>query len=227
MERFAAGIRNSNAKFIRETSGLVLAEIYAITRKILQFNPLQGSGYQELFQFLAKKKAIVNIRYNDERCFGYSVLAALLSDDPNRHTYRPERYSDADFAEHGLDSIEYSVSPIDLFQIEERLNISINVIGFYDSDGKARYPINCSQHVSETEIDLLYWDGHYAWIKDFTRLMRDFSKHKGRYYWCKRYFNRFQAENTLDRHRQLCTRENFISNVHILPEPATSLKFTN
>ena len=101
------------------------------------------------------------------------------------------------------------------------------MIGFYNSDGKARYPIYCSLHVSETEIDLLYWNGHYAWIKDFSRLMRDITKHKGRYYWCKRCFGRFQAENTLDRHRQLCTRENFISNVHILPEPGTSLKFTN
>ena len=45
MERFAAGIRNSNALFIREKSGLVLAEIYSITLKIAQFNPLYESGY--------------------------------------------------------------------------------------------------------------------------------------------------------------------------------------
>ena len=44
MERFAAGIRNSNAKFIREESGLILAEIYSITLKISQFNPLHGNG---------------------------------------------------------------------------------------------------------------------------------------------------------------------------------------
>ena len=156
MERFAAGIRNSNAKFIREKSGLVLGEIYSITLKISQFNPLQGSGYQELAKFFSNKKAIVNIRNNDERCFGYSVLAALLPGDLNRNTNRPGRYSDADFAEHGLDAIEYPVSPIDLPQIEQRLNISINVIGFYDADGKARYQIYCSRHVSETEVDLLY-----------------------------------------------------------------------
>ena len=162
MERFAAGIQNSNAKFIREKSGLVLAEIYSITLKISQFNPLHWSGYQKLPKFLAKKEAIINVKNHDERCFGYSVLAALHPDDLNRHAYRPGRYTDADFAEHGLDVIEYPVSPIDLPRIEQRLNISINVIGFYDDDGKARYPIYCSRHVSETEIDLLYWDGHFA-----------------------------------------------------------------
>ena len=126
-----------------------------------------------------------------------------------------------------LDAIEYPVSPIDLPQIELRLNISINVIGFYDGDGKARYPIYCSRQVRETEVDLLYWDGHFAWIKDFSRLMRDITKHANRYFWCKRCFCRFQAEDTLDRHKQLCTRENLISNVHILSELGTSIMFTN
>ena len=156
MERFTAGIRNSNAKFMRDKSGLVLAEIYSITLKISQFNPLQGSGFQQLPKFLANKKAIVNVLNNDERCFGYSVLAALLPDDPYRNANRPGRYSDADFAEHKLDAIEYPVSPIDLPRIEQQLNFSINVIGFYDDDGKARYPYYCSRDVSETEVDLLY-----------------------------------------------------------------------
>ena len=125
------------------------------------------------------------------------------------------------FAEHGLDAIEYPVSPIDLPRIEQRLNISINVIGFYDNDGKARYPLYCSRHVSETEVDLLYWERHFAWIKDFSRLMSDITKHDDRYFWCKRCFGRFQADDTLVRHKQLCMRENFISNVHILPEPGS------
>ena len=77
MQSLAAGICNLNAKFIRQKSGLVFAEIYSITLKISQFNPLQETGYQELPKFLAKKKAIVNIRNNDERCFDYSVLTAL------------------------------------------------------------------------------------------------------------------------------------------------------
>ena len=182
MERFAGGIRNSNAKFIRKKSKLVLAEIYSITLKISQFNPLQGRGYLELLRYLSKKKAIVNIRNNNKRCFGYSVLAALLPYYPHNHPYRQSLYSDTDFAEYGLDAIEYPVSPIDLPRIEQQLNLSINVIGFYDDDGKARYPLYCSWHVSETEVDLLYWDGHFSWIKDFSRLMGDITKHKGRYF---------------------------------------------
>ena len=224
LNQIAAGIQNSNAKFIRDKSGLMLAEVYSITFKISRFNPLEGSGYQELPKFLANKKGIINVQNNDQRCFGYSVLAALL---PNQKAHRQAHYSDADFAKHGLDAIEYPVSPTDLPRIEQQLNISINVIGFYDGDGKARYPLYCSRHVSETEIDLLYLDGHFAWIKDFSRLMNDITKHDYRYFWCKRCFGHFKEEETLARDKQLCTRENFISNVHILPESASSIKFTN
>ena len=64
-------------------------------------------------------------------------------------------------------------------------------------------------------------------IKDFARLMRDITKHANRYFWSKLCFGLFKAEDTVDRHRQLYTSENFISNVHILPELRTSLKFTN
>ena len=52
--------------------------------------------------------------------------------------------------------IEYFISLIDFPKIEQRLNISINVIGFYGDDGKARYPIYCSRHVSKTKVHFLY-----------------------------------------------------------------------
>ena len=57
--------------------------------------------------------------------------------------------------------------------------------------------------------------------------MSDITKHDYRYFWCKRCFGRFQADETLVRHKQLCMHENFFSNVHILQEPGTSLTFSN
>ena len=87
MERFAARIRNSNAKCIRDKSGLVLAKINSITPIIAQFNPLHGSGYQKLPQFIARKKEIVNVRNNDDLCFVYSGLTAVSLYDPNDHPF--------------------------------------------------------------------------------------------------------------------------------------------
>lgn len=54
LNQFAAGIRNSNAKFIFNKSGVMLAKGYYITFKISCFNPLKKIGYQKLLKFLGK-----------------------------------------------------------------------------------------------------------------------------------------------------------------------------
>ena len=45
---------------------------------------------------------------------------------------------------------------MDYPRIKQQLNLSINVIGFYDDEGKARYLIYINRHVNETKIELLY-----------------------------------------------------------------------
>src|SRR6267154_202814 len=41
------------------------------------YNPIGGSTFIPLPQFLANKKCIINIKNNDDYCFGYSILAQL------------------------------------------------------------------------------------------------------------------------------------------------------
>ena len=69
-------IFNSMLRFIRKESGFVLTEIIKCDLFILKYNPI-GSGYVPLPKFFANKKAIVNVRNSDNRCFGYAVLSAL------------------------------------------------------------------------------------------------------------------------------------------------------
>ena len=67
-------IREFNAKFIRDKSGVWLARVLQFTLKILQYAPLEGRGLHPSPDFLSKKKTIIKIQYDDERCFGYSLL---------------------------------------------------------------------------------------------------------------------------------------------------------
>ena len=105
--------------------------------------------------------------------------------------------------------------------------MSINLISYYDDEGRARYPLYISRRNSPTEIDLLYFDGHYAWIKNFSRLFSDLTKHKRQKFFCKRCLNHFYTPEVLARHQQLCTRDDYSSVIHIMPEPGTELEFTN
>ena len=131
------------------------------------------------------------------------------------------------FEEEGLNDIEYPVNPVDIPLIEQRLNISINLYSYFDDIGRARHPMYISRHKSVCEIDLLYFNEHYAWIKDFRRLFANLTRNNGRLFYCKRCLGHFTLESAFERDQQLCTREDFISTLHILPEPDSTIKFTN
>ena len=84
-----------------------------------------------------------------------------------------------------------------------------------------------SRHNTPIHIDLLYFNQHYAWIKNFRRLFSDVTTYDGHTFFCKRCLGHFKHESAYERHQQLCTRENYISTLHILPEPDSTIKFTN
>ena len=165
LNRIAKRLLEANAKFIRGKSGLVLAEIYSLNLNAVRFAPLSGAAWTPLPKFLQNKKAIVNVQNEDERCFGYAIASALHPVENN--SGRPNSYSKL-FEKEGLNDIEYPVNLVDMPILEERLNISINLYSYFDDIGKARYPMYISRHKSVCEIDLLYFNEHYAWIKNFS-----------------------------------------------------------
>ena len=58
-----------------------------------KFKPLNGSSYIALPSQLAKRKAIVNMRNEDHRCFQWAVLAALHHEEVDQnHAYRLKQY---------------------------------------------------------------------------------------------------------------------------------------
>ena len=54
-------IREFNAKFIRDKSGLRLANILQFTLKMVKYAPFEGRSWQPLLEFLTKNKTIINI----------------------------------------------------------------------------------------------------------------------------------------------------------------------
>ena len=116
------------------------------------YEPLAaGSNYKALPAFLKKKHAIVNVRNQDNRCFGYAVLSAiyhgrLANAAQNTHAYRAANYTAEMFQQHQLDGLDYPVTPADVPEIERRVGLSINVFAYYDDEGRARYPVYISRY---------------------------------------------------------------------------------
>ena len=109
-------IREFNVKFIRKKSGLRLARVLQFILKMVKYAPLEGRGWQPLPEFLAKKEAIINIRLNDERCFGYALLYFLDRQvDSRRHANRVNLYSEEIVERNGLANLPYPIAPTDVY----------------------------------------------------------------------------------------------------------------
>ena len=106
------------------------------------------------------------------------------------------------------------------------LQTNINVYGFYDDEGKARYPLYVSKKKFPTFIDLLFWDDHYAWIKSFSAFMADLvNKHT--LVWCRACLGHFESEKVLKTHKDYCEGLENCRTITILPEAYQKVRFEN
>jgi hypothetical protein len=220
-------IQNRNAAFIRTESGLVLKSVDMATLSIGQYNSLAGAAYVELPQSLKNKRAVINVKNTDNRCFAYAILCAKYSDKAYAKDKSVAKQYDKYFAqEEVLASLEYPVKIADLKIVEARLQQPINVVSFYDDSGRGLYSVYHSNIDGSRAINLLYWKEHYAWVKDFSRLMSGVTKHNGRKHFCMKCFSHFSSSVVLSNHQEICTGETCQQVMTMAPEGAF-LKFRN
>ena len=217
-------ILTESAHFMREASGQVYHSVIGATIQIAQHHPLVGEHHVELPKHLIKKNAIVNVKNTDNRCFGYAVLSALhpsQGDHPNRSS-QYDKYFDL----HNLQTLDYPVSENQIPELEDLLQVKINLFSF-SHEGQRKYPLYTSKKNFPTEIDLLYWDGHYAWIKNFSRLMSNVTKHHDPKFFCKSCLGHFTTELKLSLHKVNCENGGYAGPIYTMPPPGKILKFLN
>ena len=220
-------LRDRHINFMRDGSGMHVKELRMADVQIAEVNHLAyaGRAFIPLPAFLASKKAIVNVRNADTRCFGYAILSAL-----HPAQYHPERAGRYDryFDEHvELRDLTYPVE-VDQFQVvEDRIRIPFNVYTYYDDSGRARYPLYLSHVNPDVAIDLLYFEGHFAWIKNFSRFLGDQNSNEHMSFYCKRCLGRFSRESALTKHKLFCVSIDGCKQIYTMPAEGTKLKFYN
>ena len=220
-------IRMRHANFMRETSGLRLVEVRTADIYASKFNPLShvGRSFVELPPFLALKKAIVNVQNTDNRCFAYAILSALHP--AMTHSNRVTSY-DRFFQQHPkLSRIEYPVEIVQLESVERETEIAVNVFSFFDDEGRGRYPMYLSKISQDNAVDLLFWNGHFAWIKNFSRFLGDTTKNGHARLYCKRCLGHFFTEQVLRNHQLFCQSLDSCKQIYTMPDEGTKLSFYN
>ena len=197
------GLVQRNENFCKQ-SGLFLFSIDGARIQISSFQPFPvGKCYEKLPKYLSNKHAIISVRNKDNRCFGYALLAALKDLPKEQNPTRSTKYSEEDFHHYGLDRLKYPVQLEDVAQIEQELGIGINVISYYDDEGRSCHPYFMSKLLEPQHgpFNLLLYENHWAWVKNLSRLMSaSVNNHNSRRFWCNRCFSSFPRHEVLELH---------------------------
>ena len=172
---------------------------------VVHYDPLRASSYLHIPAELSRKKACLNIKNRDNKCFLWCILASLhpipYQDNPNRAS----KYYEYE-GEMNMNGIEYPVAIKDIDRFEKQNEISVNVYGYEDA---SVFPMRITKQETCQHVNLLYVSenniSHYVLIKDLSRLItKQLSNRNGRGYVCKFCLHLCQSQDTLDRHVEKC-----------------------
>ena len=155
----------------------------------------RGSSYIPLPDWLAKKKAILNPKNLDMKCFKWSLIAALKWEEIDRDHQRVSklrRYED----EFDWSGIRYPVSTKDISKFETRNRIGVNILAL---DGRTPYICRKGLDYDRVVKLMILEDGekkHYVAIKSLERLLSSMnSKHEKAQHFCNNYLQGFKHQN--------------------------------
>ena len=185
-------------------SRFVFNEVLFTNVDFHQLNLMRGSSYLPLPNWLAHKKATINSKNEDQKCFKWAVIAASRWEEINKN---PERISKLKRFEKDFDwsGIEFPVSVKDIKKFEFKNQISLNLLAI---ESKQIYICRKGGNY-EHIIKLMLITGnnrkHYVAIKSLSRLLSSQNtKHKGKEYFCMNCLQGFNEESSRDEHLDYC-----------------------
>ena len=211
-----------------EGSGWRFEKVIKLVLHTTRWEPVNAGSYIELPQELKNRKAIINMKNQDDKCFMWCVLRALNPKDNHPERIDNDLKNKVDTL--NMEGIQYPVSlrGIDRF---EHLNpeISITVLG-YNEEEKV-YPLKVSKYTGcEHDIVLLLIkDGeksHYCLVKNISALLSSqINNNDHKRYFCLNCFNSFKSPDSLDKHKEYCYNNECVKIS--MPPPNTFLRFKN
>ena len=214
----------------REGSGWVVTRVLCLYVNIAKYAPLKGSSYIELPKYLKNKKAIVNVRNNDNKCLEWALLSSLYPAHENPH--RVSKYKDHE-KELNFAGIDFPVTLKDIANVERLNGLAINVFGYSKQAGI--HPLYLTKDNDKSLISLLLitkvedgkTNAHYCWIKNFDRLCFDQNKHGGKTFFCTGCISGHCSERTLKEHQIYCRGVDATPCHVVFPDGSPTIKFKN
>ncbi|XP_067216947.1 uncharacterized protein [Linepithema humile] len=200
-------IQASLEEFQERDSGWALSRILNLTINVNKLNPLRAGCHIELPRKIMLKKAVVNVKSNDNACFAWAVVAALYPTKRNsERTIEYPHYSTV----LNLCGIEFPMTLPQISKFEKLNTISVNV---FTTQNSKIIPLRLANDKMEKHVNLLYVhgnnDAHFVCIKDLSRLVSSqLSKENCKKYICDRCLHYFRTIEKLSAHSVDCGKMN-------------------
>lgn len=189
-------------EFQREGSGWNIDQIVEISVHTVDYQPLMGSSYVPLPKYIQDKKAVLNIQNSDQKCFLWSILAALhpVECSPQRVShYIPYE------KEMVVTGIDFPTPLSQIPKFERENEISINVFGYE----KEIFPLYITKERWNQHVNLLLINQggqrHFCLIRNLNRLLGDRTKYKGQMFYCNYCLHGFITQSGLVKHLPHCS----------------------
>ena len=213
----------------KKDSGWYFKEVISLEIHIVEYKPMKGGSYIPLPNFIMRKKAIINMENEDNKCFLWSILRYLHP----REKHSP-RINDLKKYENDLNFKEINL-PVKVKDITKFENQNPDLPGiniFSLNDNNKVYPLRINQRDCQKAIDLfLHSDAekqHYSLIKNFSRLVRSqyISHRSTKIYIYKKCLTHYTKEELLEKHIKYCGNNETVS-VKMPTKENSILKFKN
>jgi hypothetical protein len=214
-------------EFIRKGSNWTVHKVICLEINTVQYSPIAGSSYMPLPRKISTSHSVLNIKNVDQKCFLWSVLAALHPVSRDSHPERVSHYRQYE-NELSMNDINYPVSLGKLEKFEKQNNISINVFGY---EKGCVFPVFLTKQTNGyKEVDLLLISNetksHYCWIKSLDRFLGSQNKFHTKRYYCRRCLHGFICKNLLDEHRLYSDKFDFQKMIYPKEGENDVLEFT-
>ena len=215
------------AKYQRNGSGWRLKRIEHLDVRVLENKPLKGASYIPLPEKLKNKRAIINMKNDDNMCFKWAVTRALnpVERNPGRITKVLKEQS----KQYNWEGIDFPTTLRDIRKFEKNNNVFVNVFGF-DDDKKCVYPLRNPKGDCRDRGRLMLigdsTESHYTVVKCMSRLLQgQATKKKCKRFYCDNCLNGFTTEETLREHETYCNSEDCVGSKY--PKEGSYVSFKN
>ena len=149
--------------------------------------PLCGSSHIPTPKKLVRRKAVLNVKNDDNRCFIWSTKYVQYMCELN------------------LEGLRFPMTINQVGKFEAQNGISVNVFGY---DNEVVFPLHITPKHDVTHINLLFISEgdkqHYCLITNMSRLLNDRTQHNGEEFYCNYCLHAFRRQDLLDDHSPYC-----------------------